>query len=440
MLLPYTRRHSSPSFTTAPYRALPVLTTLKSIASLLLSFGLLLMANGLFATLLGVRSSLEGFSTFLVGLVMSGYFIGLLVGGRFAVKVVASVGHIRAFAAFASVMSATALVHVLWIDPVVWFVLRTIAGFCMAGMIMVSESWINERASNQMRGQVLSFYMITSYFAAGCGQFLLPLADPSQFHLFSVASIIFSLALVPVLLTRAQAPMPASSHSMKMLYHTSPLGFIGVFCAGLVNASFHGMGAVFGHEIGLSTQQISLFMASAIFGGLILQWPMGRLSDRIDRRWVLIGVALVTCAACLSIMAFAGARNTVDLYGVAAIYGSVSFTIYSVAAAHINDFADREQLVQVASGLLITYGIGASVGPTLSSVFMSQLGPNALFLYSAIISGMLGLFALHRMRRRATKRIEERTRFVVVPTGYSDALRVATEQIDRDRASAARLS
>ena len=418
-----------------------MLTTLKSIASLLLSFGLLLMANGLFATLLGVRSSLEGFSTFLVGLVMSGYFIGLLAGGRFAVKVVASVGHIRAFAAFASVMSTTALVHVLWIDPFVWFVLRTTAGFCMAGMIMVSESWINERASNQMRGQALSFYMITNYFAAGCGQFLLPLADPSQFHLFSVASIIFSLALVPVLLTRAQAPTPASPHSMKMkaLYHVSPLGFIGVFCAGLVNASFHGMGAVFGHEIGLSTQQISLFMASAIFGGLILQWPMGRLSDRIDRRWVLIGVSLVTCAACVSIVVFAGEHNTGVLYVAAVVYGSVSFTVYSVAAAHINDFADRAQLVQVASGLLITYGIGASVGPTLASVFMSHLGPNALFLYSAVISGMLGLFALHRMSARASRRKDERTPFAVVPTGYSDALRMATEQIERDRASAARL-
>ena len=419
-----------------------MLTTLKSIASLLLSFGLLLMANGLFATLLGVRSSLEGFSTFLVGLIMSGYFVGLLLGGRFAVRVVASVGHIRAFAAFASIMSTTALIHVLWIDPLVWFVLRLTGGFCMAGMIMVSESWINERASNQMRGQVLSFYMITNYFAAGCGQFLLPLADPSEFHLFSVASIIFSLALVPVLLTRAQAPMPASSHSIKMkaLYRISPLGFMGVFCAGLVNASFHGMGAVFGHSIGLSTQQISIFMASAIFGGLVLQWPMGRLSDRVDRRWVLIGVSLVTCVACLAIMLFAGERNTVVLYVAAGVYGSVSFTVYSLAAAHINDFAERDQLVQIASGLLITYGIGASAGPIVASVFMDQLGPNALFLYSAIISGGLGTFALHRMRRRASKSKEERAPFVVVPSGFSEGLYTAArDQIDRDRAAASQL-
>ena len=419
-----------------------MLATLKSIASLLLSFGLLLMANGLFATLLGVRSSLEGFSTFLVGLIMSAYFIGLFVGGRFAIKVVASVGHIRAFAAFASIMSTTALIHVLWIDPVVWFVLRAIAGFCMAGMIMVSESWINERATNKMRGQVLSFYMITNYFAAGCGQFLLPLADPSQFHLFSVASIIFSLALVPVLLTRAQAPLPASAHSMTMkaLYKISPLGFSGVFCAGLVNSSFHGMGAVFGQQIGLSTAQISIFMASAIFGGLILQWPIGRLSDRVDRRWVLITVSLLTCVSCLSIMAF-GERDTAVLYVAAAVYGSVSFTVYSLASAHINDFAERDQLVQVANGLLITYGIGASVGPMLAAVFMGHLGPHALFLYSALISGMLGLFALHRMRRRASKSKEERAPFVVVPTGYSDALHTAArEQIERDRASAARLS
>ena len=419
-----------------------MLTTLKSIASLLLSFGLLLMANGLFATLLGVRSSLEGFSTFVVGLIMSGYFVGLLLGGRFAVKVVASVGHIRAFAAFASIMSTTALIHVLWIDPVAWFVLRLTGGFCMAGMIMVSESWINERATNEMRGQVLSFYMITNYFAAGCGQFLLPLADPSEFHLFSVASIIFSLALVPVLLSRAQAPMPASSHLMKMtaLYRISPLGFIGVFCAGLVNAAFHGMGAVFGHEIGLSTQQISFFMASAIFGGLVLQWPMGRLSDRIDRRWVLIGVSLTTYIACLFIMLFAGEGDTVVLYAAAGVYGSVSFTVYSLAAAHINDFAERDQLVQVASGLLITYGIGASVGPIVASVFMGQLGANSLFLYSTIVSGGLGTFALYRMRRRASKSKEERAPFVPVPSGFSEGLYTAArDQIDRNRAAASRL-
>ena len=417
--------------------------TLKSIASLLLGFGLLLMANGLFATLLGVRSSLEGFSTFLVGLVMSAYFVGLLVGGRFAIKVVASVGHIRSFAVFASVMSITALVHVLLIDPVVWVGLRAIAGFCMAGMIMVTESWINERASNKMRGQVLAFYMITNYFAAGCGQFLLPMADPLQFHLFSVASIIFSLALVPVLLTRAQAPLPTTPHLMKMkaLYLISPLGFTGVFCSGLVNSSFHGMGAVFGHEIGLTTAQISIFMASAIFGGLILQWPLGRLSDRVDRRWVLVTVSLITCLSCLSIMVFAGERNTAVLYLAAAIYGAVSFTVYSLAAAHINDFADREQLVQVASGLLVTYGIGASIGPMLAAIFMDQMGPKALFLYGASVSGMLGVFALYRMRRRASKRLEDRAPFTVVPTGYSGALyTTARDQIDRDRVHAVRLS
>ena len=416
-----------------------MLPTLKSVASLLLSYGLLLMANGLYGTLLGVRSNIEGFSTQVVGIIMAGYFAGLLTGGRFAVRVVVAVGHIRAFAAFASIMSVSVLVHVLWIDPVAWFVLRVMAGFCMAGMVIVSESWINERATNEMRGRVLSFYMITNYFAAGCGQFLLPLSDPARFHLFSVASIIFSLALVPVLLTRAQAPTPSGSHPMKMsvLYALSPLGFIGVFCAGMVNAAFHGMGAVFAKGIGLSLQQISLFMASAIFGGLLLQWPVGRLSDHIDRRWVLIGVLLVTCLACLAIVVFASADHTLVLFGAAAVYGAVSFTVYSLSAAHINDFADREQLVQVAGGLLITYGIGASAGPLVASVCMGQFGVKALFMYSAVVSGALGLFALYRMHQRESKSAEERAPFVVVPSEQftsEELYTAAREEVERDQA------
>jgi len=417
-----------------------MLATLRSIAALLLSYGLLLMANGLFATLLGVRTSIEGFSTEVVGIVMAGYFLGLLTGGRHAVRVVASVGHIRAFAAFASIMSASALVHVLWIDPFAWFFLRFIAGFCMAGMIMVSESWINERATNQMRGRVLSFYMITNYFGSGCGQFVLPLGDPGKFHLFSVASIIFSLALVPVLLTRAQAPRPTTTARMKIkeLYAISPLGIVGVFCAGLVNSAFYAMGPLFAKGIGLSTHQISVFMASAIFGGLLLQWPVGRLSDRLDRRWVLAGVALLTSVACLLIVNFSHAGSPTPLYAATAAYGAFVFTVYSLSAAHINDFADRGKLIQVAAGLLIVYGIGASIGPIIAAFSMGKLGPAGAFLYSTTIMALLGGFALYRMSRRASKTKDERAPFVAIPSTQfmSDKLYAAArKQMDRDLAA-----
>ena len=190
-------------------------STIKSISSLLLSYGMLLLGNGMISILLGLRSRLEGFSTEIIGFIMAGFFVGMLIGALFAVRVVAAVGHIRAFAAFASIMSVAVLAHVLYIDPVIWFVLRVVAGFCMAGMVMVVESWVNERATNKTRGQVLSLYMITNYLGAGLGQFMMLVGDPAQFQLFIIASMIYSFALVPILLTRASAPKPSSPERMK---------------------------------------------------------------------------------------------------------------------------------------------------------------------------------------------------------------------------------
>ena len=411
-----------------------MIETLRSVASLLLSFGLLLMANGLFGTLLGVRAAGAGFSTLVVGVIMAGYFVGLLAGGRYAVHIVARVGHIRAFAAFASIMSTSALMHAMWADPVAWFVLRMMAGFCMAGMILVTESWLNERAVNETRGQVLAFYMITNYFAAGCGQFLLPLGDPAQFELFSVASIIFSLALVPVLLTKAAAPRPAAPQIMKIrdLYTISPMGFMGVLSAGLCNAAFYAMAPVFSTRIGLTGSEISIFMASAIMGGLLLQWPIGKLSDRVDRRWVLAATTLLTAGACAGLVFFAPQGATTPLFISAAIYGSISFTVYSVSAAHINDFADKERLIQIATGMLITYGIGASVGPIIAALTMSYVGPAGLFMYLGTISGLLGIYAIYRMTRRAARAHKP---FIVVPTSSfsSEGLYTAVrDQADRE--------
>ncbi|MDH3379358.1 MAG: MFS transporter [Gammaproteobacteria bacterium] len=411
--------------------------TLKTVASLLLSYGLLLLANGLFSTLLGVRTTIEDFSTEIVGVIMAGYFLGLLLGARYSVRVVANVGHIRAFAAFASIMSVSALTHAMIIDPLAWFVMRVGSGFCMAGMIMVTESWLNERATNRNRGQILSIYMITNYAAAGCGQFLLPLADPGRFHLFSVISILFSLALVPVLLTRAEAPQPIEPHpiSLRELYRTSPFGLLGAFGAGLVNATFYGMGPVFTQQIGFSLADTSLFMSSVILAGLVLQWPIGRLSDRVDRRYILIGVALGTSVTCVAIAMTAGTTPPLVLFVLGAVYGSLAFTIYSLAAAHTNDRADAARLVQTASGLLLAYGFGAVLGPMLAAAIMGLAGPQSMFIYSAVVMAAIGGFGLLRMRQRHTEK--PRRRFVPVPhTQYSSRqlYNAARDQMDRDLA------
>lgn len=395
-----------------------LLVTLRSVFSLLLSYGLLLLANGLFGTLLGVRSQIEGFSTSIVGLIMAAYFLGLLQGALRAGMVVATVGHIRAFAAFASVMSITALLHVIVVDQIAWCILRFASGFCMAGMIVVTESWLNARCTKTTRGQVMALYMVTNYFAAGCGQFLLTVADPARFQLFSIASIIFSLALVPVLLTRATAPKPPTRDRLNLreLWRTSPLGLLGSFCAGLINASFYSLGPVFALGLGLGIGGTSAFMASVIFGGLLLQYPVGHLSDRIDRRTILTLVALATSVACVSIVVVSDWRPT-WIYPAGIFYGGLSFTIYSLCAAHSNDFAPPEKLVQTAGGLLTAYGFGAFIGPIVAASVMGVLGPIGLFIMSAFVSCFLGLFAIYRMRRRVAPGKVKQSPIITVPGG-----------------------
>ena len=384
----------------------PVLVrqTLSSVAALLISYGLLLLANGLFGTLIGLRTQIESFSTAVTGLIVAAYFLGLFAGGIQAVRVVAAVGHIRSFAAFASIMSVTALGLVLIVDHFAWAALRFVGGFCMAGMIVATESWLNERCTNQTRGQVMAFYMITNYLAASLGQFILPLGDPADFELFCVASIIYSLALVPVLLTRASAPRPSPPEraSMPELWRVSPLGLIGAMAAGVVNTNFQGLAPVFAFGQGFSVTQTSVFMAAGIVGGLVLQWPMGRLSDRIDRRTVLAGVALGTAAASygVGLVTEAAGGTFTGMLVLVVLYGGLSSTVYSLCAAHTNDFAPPDKLAQTASGLLIAYGVGASTGPVLTSNLMEMFGPSTLFVVNAAVHGSLGVFALVRMLRR----------------------------------------
>ncbi len=375
--------------------------SIKSISSLLLSYGMLLLGNGMIGTLLGIRSRLEEFSIENTGVIMAGFSVGLLMGALYAVRVVSAVGHIRAFAAFASIMSVAVLAHVLFIEPVTWFVLRVVAGFCMAGMVMVVESWVNERATNNTRGQILSLYMITNYLGAGLGQFMLLVGDPAQFQLFIIASMVYSLALVPILLTRASAPKPSSPQRMKFreLFAISPVGVFGTVCAGMANSSLNGMGAVYAKEIGLSIGDVSMFMAAAILGGMALQFPIGRLSDKFDRRTVLITASLATGLAALAVI-WATGQTVAILFAAVAFYGAVGFTIYPLSASQVNDLAAPDRLVQVAAGLLIAYGIGASIGPIMAARSMVVFGPAGFFLFIVGVNCSLILFTTIRIIQR----------------------------------------
>ena len=300
--------------------------------------------------------------------------------------------------------------------------------------ITVSESWLNAHASNETRGQVLGFYMITAYLSIGAGQFLLNLSDPERIELFAVVSILFSLALVPVALTQAAAPRieRPSGLGLRRLYALTPLGVTGCFASGMLTGALYGMGPIFASGIGLSVSGVSAFMGVVVLGGLFLSWPVGWLSDRFDRRTVMAAASLAAVLIALAIPAAAGRPEPVLLV-LAGLYGGLSFPLYSLSVAHANDYIEPQDLVQASSGLLVAYGVRASLGPVAAAA-MGALGSYGLFVFSAAIIAAFGLFVLYRMRRRQPLPVDEQGPHVVLPRTTPEAAyldpRGAPEQSD----------
>ena len=400
-------------------------TTLKSVAAVLLSFGFLFIANGLFNTLLGIRTRLEGFSTETTGIIMSSYFAGLLLSAFFSTYVISRVGHIRAFAVFASIISASALFHIMYISPVFWAFVRLMSGFCIGAIIIIIESWLNEMAENEVRGQVFSFYMITTYAASGTGQLILPLADPKSFYLFSIISILFSFALIPVLMTKSKAPrqMPPARMNVGELYRVSPLALVGAFMAAMTNSTFYSMAPIFTHDLNFTLQQTAYFMSAAVLGGLLLQWPVGKLSDKFDRRWVLTIVTFLVSLVSFSIFIIAKTNTQLLIY-MASAYGSLAFLVYSLSAAHANDFTSKDKMIQTASSLLVTYGLGAILGPIISSFIMGMFGSDKLFLWLALLSMILCVYAIYRSSKRKPVNPDQKAEFVIIAANHT-----ATKQL-----------
>lgn len=392
---------------------------LASVGALLTGIAVLLLGNGLLGTLVGTRTALAGMPAAVTAVIMSAYFTGQVVGSIWGPRVIHSVGHIRAFAAFASVLSACALGHAFVTSAPVWALLRGVTGFCMAGLFMVTESWLNARATNETRGRILSLYMLTSYAALGCGQFLLALDRPDSFMLFGVVSVLVSLSLVPVAMTHAVAPRieQLPRFGFRRLYSISPLGMTGALIAGLVVGAFYGMGPVFGEEVGLSVRGVAILMGVTILGGLLLQWPVGRFSDLYDRRTIITSVAVGLALASLAISLlvsrepFAGR----SLFLLAAAYGGLSFPIYSLCVAHTNDHIAGDRFVEASSGLLFAYGIGAAVGPIAVAATMHVVGSIGLFVFSGIMSCLLAGFAIYRMTRREAPSLEDQGAWMPLP-------------------------
>lgn len=380
--------------------------------ALLLGMAFIMTGNGLLVSLLGVRATAEHFPTAVTGVVQTCYYVGFLVGSLLAPKAVQRVGHIRVFAALAALVAAASLVHALFVDAVVWGGMRMVAGFAYAGLYVVAESWLNDRSSNETRGQLLSIYMVIQFGGLMLGQLLLNIADPIGFELFSLVAILLTLAIPTMLLSANRAPSFEAPAQMGLvrLFRISPLGVLGCFGVGIAHSAFFGMGAVYGRDSGLSLFEVSVFMAIAILGGVAAQWPVGRLSDRMDRRIVIVGATFVAAGATL-IAALLPAGAPVMVLALACLFGAASLPLYSLVIAHTNDLLKPQEMVAASSSLILVFGIGAVAGPALAGAVMSAIGTAGFFWYLAAAQAAIGLVALYRMARRAAPRIEDREPF-----------------------------
>lgn len=403
-----------------------------SVAALLLGVAIINIGNGMFSTFLSLRMSIAGFPSEVTGIVMSAYYVGMAVGTQTCDHLINRTGHIRAFAAFAALVSAIVLISAFFISPYVWGAMRLTLGFCFAGLFMVVESWLNARATKGTRGQLLSLYMMVTYLAVSAGQLLLDLRDPRGRDFFLLAAFFFSLSLVPLMLTSAEVPsiVTASRFSLRTLYRVSPLGVLACFSSGVVTASLYGMGAIFARKTGFDLTGVSYFMGAAMFGGLLLQWPIGRISDHYDRRYVILAVALATAVSSLALVALAG-HAEVAVIVLAGLYGGFAFSLYPLGVSHANDFVATGDAVKASGGLVLSWGLGASIGPVAAAALMGRIGPRGLFVFLAVAAAALAVFTLWRMRQRPPVPPEQKepfaTPFGVTPVGEEAARAEAAE-------------
>jgi len=396
----------------------------RSVASLLLGVAILFLGNGLLGTLLGVNLANRDLPSLVSGVVMAGYFLGLMLGSMLAIHMIHRVGHIRAFAALASTFSAAALTHAFFADPWVWGVLRVISGFCVAGLLMCTESWLNEKSNRESRGTILALYMIATYLSMGAAQFLLNLGETRGYVLFALVSIIVSMALVPVAMTKVPGPALPTPRRFGLfrLIEISPTGVLGSLSAGVALGAFYGIGPLFARQIGLDLASTSAFMSAVILGGLVLQWPIGWVSDRFDRRPVIIAVCLGMAASGAGLVAlvFGGTDlnalgGQIGLLSLAVAFGALSSTLYPLSIALANDWIDARDMVPASGGLLLAYSIGAVAGPIVASVIMDLVGPWGLFALVTVVGVAMAAFTWVRMQVRESVPMEEQAPVQMLP-------------------------
>lgn len=409
---------------------------LRPIASLLLAAALLLAGNGAQFTLLPLRGQAEGFSTVALGIMGSAYYVGFVAGCLFGPYIILRAGHIRAFAALVAVAAATTLAYALAPEPIAWSTFRLVTGFALAGFYLVLESWLNDGASNDTRGLVMSVYVTINYMAVVGGQMLITLYPVEQDGAFMVAAMLAALAIVPVALTRSAQPAPITLFRFqpRALYDAAPVALIASFAVGLANGAFWALGPVSAAGSGLDHDQVALFMSVAVLAGALVQWPVGRLSDRIDRRLVLFALLIGAATTGIALWLFAASSTLMLVYGFA--FGALALPGYSLAAAHAYDKTPASAMVATAATVLLANGLGSVLGPLIATAFMTADGPRRLFLYTALVQIALAAYVFYRTRVQAPLTEVDKTSFDLATTAPVGGV-VISDTLDPDDPSVA---
>ena len=390
---------------------------LKNSWALFTGYGIIMIAFGLQGNLLGVRSVIEDFSLIATGVLMSAYFIGYFIGANVVPNLVARVGHVRVFAAFASMASLSILVHAVVVDPLAWSIARFLTGMSMVSIFIVTESWLNDRANNRTRGKLLSVYMFVTYGSIALGALLLNFSSPIKFEPFILISLLLSIALIPILLTKRKAPRFKKIIPMKTkeLYKISPMGVVVSFCTGLIHSAIFSLTAVYAIKMGFSIFEISLLIFLITIAGALFQWPVGFISDKMDRRKVVVYSSII--AALFAFLAIASVGTAAELMHIAVdweinkimffifvtIFAGFSLPIYAINIAHTNDYIPKEKFVAAGAGLQLLMGLGAMGGPVTCVIFMYNFGPSGFFVFLIILHIAISVFGFYRMSVRPTE-------------------------------------
>ena len=384
------------------------------VAALLAGVALLMLGNGLFLTLVPLRAEIEGFGAAWIGAIGAAYFTGFVLGCYLVPPLVARVGHIRVYAAVAALGAIVPLLHALALTPLAWIVFRVVLGLCLSGLYMVIESWLNAASTLRNRGTVFSAYMAIHLASVTAGQYLILIDSPGSSVLFSVAAILFALAVIPVCLTRAPSPpVPVRARpDLRKLWRNSQVAVLGCMTNGMANGAVWSLAPIYAKDLGLSLTGIAVFVSIAIVGGAFVQYPLGRLSDHLpDRRWLIAGLCAVAACAGLILM-FGTALPLPALYTAYCLFGAAAFSVYGFSVAHANDHAEPGEFVEISAGLLVIFGVGAVAGPLLASVLMEALGARYLFLFTCAVHAAVALWAVWRTGQRDAVAPEDREDYV----------------------------